>query len=84
MKRSPKLGKLDKLWLSHYVYGGRQRAAWFVVRDPMAGLKYVYTVYRILLVGNKEATVIGRELPLPLARKVAQKDRDSLDRELSW
>ena len=80
MKRSPKLGKL---WLSHYVYGDGQRAAWFVVRDPMAGKKHVYTVYRITLFGSNAATIIGRELPLPLARKIVQKDRDSFDWEKS-
>lgn len=72
--RSPALGKL---WLSHYVYGDGHRA-WFVVRDPMAGRKGVYTVYRISLTSGKEAQVIGRELPLPLARKIVRDDRDSL------
>lgn len=73
--RSPALGKL---WLSHYVYGDGHRAAWFIVRDPMAGRKGVYTVYRISLTSGKDAKVIGRELPLPLARKVVRDDRDSL------
>ena len=75
MKRSTKLGRL---YLPHYVYGDGQRVAWLVVRDPMAGNKHVYTVHRISMVGNKETTIIGRELPLPLARKVVQKDRDKL------
>lgn len=73
--RSPALGKL---WLNHYVYGDGRRAAWLIVRDPTAGLKNVYTVYRISLVGHQEAKVIGRELPLPLARDVVKRDRDSL------
>lgn len=75
-KRSPKLGRL---WLTHYVYGGDGNiAAWFVVRDLDAGKKHVYTVYRISLFGINEATIIGRELPLPLARQIVRKDRDSL------
>jgi hypothetical protein len=78
VKRSLKLGKL---WLSHYVYGGdsNSTAAWFVVRDRTAGSKGRYTVYRISLVGSQEATVIGRELPLPLARELVRKDRDQLE-----
>jgi len=69
---------LGKLWVNHYVYGDDGRAAWFVVRDPMSGRKNVYTVYRIALTSNKEAHVIGRELPLPLARQIVREDRDSL------
>lgn len=75
MKSSSKLGRL---YLPHYVYGDGQRVAWFVVRDPSAGNKHVYTVYRISVVGMKDVTVIGRELPLPLARKIVQKDMDAL------
>ena len=74
MKRSPKLGKLH---LSHYVYGGGSVSAWLVVRDPTAGSKGRYTVYRISILGTHEATVIGRELPLPTAREVVRKDRDN-------
>ena len=70
--------KLGKLWLSHYVYGDDRRAAWFIVRDPCAGRKSAYTVYRISLSGDKAAHVIGRELDLPLARKIARDDRDRL------
>lgn len=68
--------KLGKLWLSHYVYGDDRRAAWFIVRDPCAGSKSAYTVYRISLIGDKAAQVIGRELPLPNARELARVDRD--------
>lgn len=75
MKGSP---KLSKLYVSHYVYGDGRRVAWLVVRDPMAGNKHVYTVFRLSLVGMKETAVIGRELPLPLARKVVKTDRDHL------
>lgn len=67
---------LSPLWLSHYVYGGDDRAAWLVVRDPCAGSKRVYTVYRISLTANKQAHVIGRELSLPLARLAVKKDME--------
>lgn len=69
-----KLPTLGKLWLGHHVYGDGLRGTWFVVRDPMAGRKGVYTVYRISLTGNKQAHVIGRELPLPTARAVVRRD----------
>lgn len=65
--------RLPKLWLSHYVYGG-PRAMYLVVRDPHAGRSHVYTVHRIALTGRKASRVIGRELPLPLARQVVEKD----------
>lgn len=76
--RTTRSTKLGRLYLPHYVYGDGQRVVWIVVRDPMAGNKHVYTVFRLSMVGMKEMAVIGRELPLPLARKVVQKDRDSL------
>jgi hypothetical protein len=75
LKRSPKLGKLH---VPHYVYGGDGTTAWMVVYDRTAGSRSRYTVYRISLVGMREATIIGRELPLPLAREVVRKDRDRL------
>ena len=67
---------MKKLWLSHYIYGDvfGHRATWLVVRDPYSGRKCVYTVYRISLGGDKRADVIGRELPLPLARKIVKDD----------
>ena len=71
--KTPKLPPLQPLRLSHYVYGD-ERGAWLVVRDPCAGRKNVYTVYRISLVGTKTAQVIGRELDLPLARKIVRQD----------
>jgi hypothetical protein len=46
---------------------------YFVVSDPMSGRRHVYTVYRISLVGNKLAEIIGRELPLPYARRVIRR-----------
>jgi hypothetical protein len=70
--------RLSKLWLSHYVYGNGVRAAWIVVRDPCTGRKSSYTVYRISLTANKQAHVIGRELPLPLAREVVRKDMEAV------
>lgn len=69
--------KLPTLCLRHDLYGDG-RAAWLVVVDPCAGRKHVYTVYRISLTGDKEAHVIGRELPLALARDVVKHDRKSL------
>jgi hypothetical protein len=69
--------KLLKLWLKHELYGDGA-AAWLVVHDPCAGSKRVYTVYRISLTANKHAHVIGRELPLPLARQVVKRDRESI------
>ena len=68
-----KLPPLGKLWLNHYVYGDH-RYAWFVVHDRCAGRKSVYTVYRIALTGDKAATVIGRELDLPLAKKIVRQE----------
>lgn len=69
---------LPTLGLRHYTYGGDGRAAWLVMRDPCAGSEFVYTVYRIELMGTKEARVIGRELSLPLAREVVKRDRENL------
>jgi hypothetical protein len=47
--------------------------AYFVVQDPMAGRRHVYTVYKIALSGDKRVTIIGRELDLPVARKVIRR-----------
>jgi hypothetical protein len=47
--------------------------AYFVVEDPMAGCKNVYTVYGTALTGSKLSRVIGRELPMSVARKTIQK-----------
>lgn len=71
--------RLSTLWLKHEVYGDGSRAAWFIVRDPCAGKKRVYTVYRISLTANKAAHVIGRELPLPLARNIVKKDMEAIE-----
>lgn len=68
----------SKLQLRHYVYGDSLRAAWLVVHDPCAGRKRIYTVYRISLAGQKEALVIGRELPLAVARGVVKKDMEAI------
>lgn len=73
-----KASRLPKLGLRHYTYGGDDRAAWLVVADPCAGRRHVYTVYRISLTANKYAHVIGRELDLPLARKIVKRDMESL------
>lgn len=75
MKTSAK--KLLELPLAHRVYGGGdRRAAWIVVEDPYAGKRRVYTVYRLSLTGSKEASVIGRELPLQAARAVIRRDME--------
>jgi hypothetical protein len=68
---------ISKLWLKHELYGDG-RTAWLVVRDLHAGSKHVYTVYRIELTGTKEAQVIGRELPLGLARKIVKQSMENL------
>jgi len=68
-----KLPRLRSLRLAHHVYGDVDNA-WLVVRDPYAGRKNVYTVYRIRLGGDKGTCVIGRELPLPHARKIVRED----------
>lgn len=45
-----------------------------IVPDMAAGLKYRYTVYRITASPRKKSIkIIGRELDLPLAKKVARK-----------
>ncbi len=75
--KSPKLPTLQRLWLQHHVYGDGHHAAWFIVRDPWAGRRSVYTVYRISLAGDKAPRVIGRELDLPLARKIVRQDMAS-------
>lgn len=67
------MSRLSKLWLNHYVYGDR-KTAWFVVRNPFAGRKSVYIVLRIQLGDDHQAEVIGRELPLAVARAVVKKD----------
>ena len=72
-----KLPMLHKLCLKHEIYGD-ECGAWLVVRDPHAGRKNVYTVYRISLTANKVAHVIGRELDLPLARKVVRQDMEAV------
>jgi len=72
--KSPKLPTLQRLRLQHHVYGDGDHAAWLIVRDPWAGRRSVYTVYRIDLRGAKAQHVIGRELDLPLARKIVRQD----------
>lgn len=47
--------------------------AYVSIEDPMSGRRHVYTVYALDLRGQKEATVIGRELPLDTARQVIRK-----------
>lgn len=49
------------------------RHAYFLVEDLTAGRKHVYTVYAVKLYGDKNAEIIGRELPLGDARAVIQR-----------
>ena len=49
---------------------------YFAVQDPMSGRRHVYTVYKMKLSGDKSAEVIGRELPLPVARTVIQRNTE--------
>ena len=72
-----KLPSLRPLALSHYVYGDGRTAAWLVVRDPSAGRRRAYTGYRIALGGDKRVHVIGRELDLPIARKLVRQDMEA-------
>jgi hypothetical protein len=51
--------------------------AYFAVQDPMSGRRHVYTVYKIALAGDKNAAIIGRELPLPVARKVIHRHAEA-------
>jgi hypothetical protein len=46
---------------------------YFAVQDPMSGRRHVYTVYKTRLSGDKGAEIIGRELPLPVARTVIKR-----------
>lgn len=73
-----KLPPLSKLGLAHHVYGCGKRVTWLVVRDPFAGRRHVYTVYRIPLGGDEATRVIGRELDLPLARRIVRQDMESV------
>ena len=61
--------------LRHHLYSNGA-TTWLVVTDPCAGRLHVYTVYRISLTGDKETRVIGRELPLPDARRVVRQDME--------
>jgi len=44
-----------------------------IVPDPMAGKRNVYTVHCISLRGLKHARVIGRSLPIKIARDIVRK-----------
>ena len=69
---------LPKLCCKHRVYGGGDgRAMWLVVCDLNAGHLDVYTVYRIWLVGNQAAQMIGRELPLRGAQRLIKRDQEA-------
>lgn len=63
-------------YLAHYLYDNGVSVAWLAIRDPFAGHKRVYTVYRILLSSSKQALVIGRELDLRTARKLVKDEME--------
>lgn len=69
--KKEKLPSLQELQLKHHIYEGAD-AAWLIVQDRMAGRRNVYTVYQLSLIGTKAPSVIGRELDLPLARKIVR------------
>jgi hypothetical protein len=46
---------------------------WVAVLDPASGHRGRYTVYRVYRWGDKQADIVGRELDLKTARKVAGK-----------
>ena len=59
--------------LRHHLYSNGA-TTWLVVTDPCAGRRHVYTVYQIALTAEKEARVIGRELPLRDAWRLVRQE----------
>jgi hypothetical protein len=47
--------------------------SWLAVLDPASGKRGRYTVYRVYYWGNKGADIVGREIDLRTARKLADK-----------
>lgn len=47
--------------------------AWVAVLDPASGKRGRYTVYRLYRWASKHADIIGREVDLAAARKLAGK-----------
>lgn len=47
--------------------------AWVAVLDPASGRRGHYTVYRLYRWGSKHADIVGREVDLSEARKIAGK-----------
>ena len=54
--------------------------SWIAVLDPASGKRGRYTVYRLYRWGDKQAAIIGREVDLATARKLAGKR--ALDKSL--
>lgn len=75
--KATRAAHLLKLDLRHFTYRDGS-VAWFVVGDPCAGTKHVYTVYRILLAGDKRSEAIGRELDLVTARDLVRREMEHL------
>lgn len=65
--------------------------AWIAVLDPASGHRGRYTVYRVYRWADKRADIVGRELDLRAARKVAGKRaldestaRGRFDHDCDW
>ena len=65
--------------------------AWVAVLDPASGKRGRYTVYRCYRWDDKRAVVVGRELDLEAARKLAGKQapddgapKQDFDHECDW
>lgn len=52
--------------------------SYLYVEDRMAGCRNVYTVWRVVMGGERVAHVIGRELPIREVRRVIQHDQESI------
>lgn len=52
---------------------------YLIVEDLAAGRRHVHTVYEIQLFGDKRAVIVGRELPLHVARSLIKRRAESDD-----
>lgn len=69
MKKKLKPRRLPK---TRIVFEGAH--VYLAVEDFRAGLRHVYTVYKLKRTGSKDPSIIGREVDLPLAYEVIRKD----------
>lgn len=51
------------------------RNAYLIITDPAAGRPNVFTVHRIALAGHRGTTIVGREIPIDLARQIVRSRR---------